>query len=200
MSERPLIDSANAKVISLATETRFAPNGIGVLWGRREILASHPGDAVIMRLSADTPGARVKDLYEVCGQAQKSARWRDRPNRMFAHMLRREKLRLDKGQSSRFEHGNAAFLKRLKASWQDYRYEFDVRIIQPGLSRAAITEEGMSRIQGAAPGHVRTVRANFLDLIIQKDGSLKIDEADECISGTLIAKGGKLVHKIYEAK
>jgi quercetin dioxygenase-like cupin family protein len=28
MSERPLIDSAEAKVISLATETRFAPNGI----------------------------------------------------------------------------------------------------------------------------------------------------------------------------
>jgi H+-translocating NAD(P) transhydrogenase subunit alpha len=42
--------------------------------------------------------------------------------------------------------------------------------------------------------------ANFLDLIIQKDGTLKVDEADECISGTLIAKGGKLVHKIYEAK
>lgn len=98
--------------------------------------------------SADTPGARVKDLYEVCGQAQKSARWRDRPNRMFTHMLRREKLRLDKGQSSRFEHGNAAFLKRLKASWQDYRYEFDVRIIQPGLSRAAITEEGLHLLAG----------------------------------------------------
>jgi len=98
--------------------------------------------------SAETPGARVKDLYEVCGQAQKSARWRDRPNRMFTHMLRREKLRLDKGQSSRFEHGNAAFLKRLKASWQDYRYEFDVRIIQPGLSRAAITEEGLHLLAG----------------------------------------------------
>ncbi len=39
--------------------------------------------------------------------------------------------------------------------------------------------------------------ANFLDLMIQKDGTLKIDEADECISGTMIAKGGKLVHKIY---
>ncbi|WP_036280595.1 DEAD/DEAH box helicase [Methylocystis sp. ATCC 49242] len=98
--------------------------------------------------SADTPGARVKDLYEVCGQAQKSARWRDRPSRMFTHMLRREKLRLDKGQSSRFEHGNAAFLKRLKASWQDYRYEFDVRIIQPGLSRAVITEEGLHLLAG----------------------------------------------------
>lgn len=98
--------------------------------------------------SGETPGARVKDLYEVCGQAQKSARWRDRPNRMFTHMLRREKLRLDKGQSSRLEHGNVAFLKRLKASWQDYRYEFNVRIVQPGLSRAAITEEGLHLLAG----------------------------------------------------
>lgn len=40
--------------------------------------------------------------------------------------------------------------------------------------------------------------ANFLDLMIQKDGTLKIDEADDCISGTMIAKAGKLVHKIYE--
>lgn len=98
--------------------------------------------------SAATPGARVKDLYEVCGQAQKSARWRDRPNRMFIHMLKREKLRLDKGQSSRFEQGTAAFLKKLKASWQDYRYEFDVRIVQPGLSRAAVTEEGLHLLAG----------------------------------------------------
>jgi superfamily II DNA or RNA helicase len=98
--------------------------------------------------SAAMPGARVKDLYEVCGQAQKSARWRDRPNRMFTHMLKREKLRLDKGISSRFEQGTAAFLKKLKAGWQDYRYEFDVRIVQPGLSRKAITEEGLHILAG----------------------------------------------------
>jgi hypothetical protein len=98
--------------------------------------------------NAATPGARVNDLYEVCGQAQKSARWRDRPNRTFTHMLKREKLRLDKGQTSRFEHGNAAFLKRLKASWQDYRYEYDVCIVQPGLSQAAINEEGLHLLAG----------------------------------------------------
>jgi NAD(P) transhydrogenase subunit alpha len=39
--------------------------------------------------------------------------------------------------------------------------------------------------------------ANFLDLMIQKDGSLKIDEADECIKGTMIAKDGQLVHAIH---
>jgi NAD(P) transhydrogenase subunit alpha len=39
--------------------------------------------------------------------------------------------------------------------------------------------------------------ANFLDLMIQKDGSLKVDEADECIKGTMIAKGGELVHAMF---
>jgi NAD(P) transhydrogenase subunit alpha len=38
---------------------------------------------------------------------------------------------------------------------------------------------------------------NFLDLMIQKDGSLKIDEADECIKGTMIAKDGQLVHPMF---
>lgn len=100
--------------------------------------------------SATTPGARVIDLYEVCGQAQKSARWRDRPNRMFKRMLKREKLRLDKGQNSRIEHGSAALLGKLKASWQDYRYEFEVQIVQPGLSKQAITEEGLHLLAGVA--------------------------------------------------
>ena len=39
--------------------------------------------------------------------------------------------------------------------------------------------------------------ANFLDLMISKDGTLKIDEADECIKGTLIAKDGALVHTMF---
>ena len=39
--------------------------------------------------------------------------------------------------------------------------------------------------------------ANFLDLMLAKDGALKIDEADECIKGTMIAKDGALVHQIY---
>jgi NAD(P) transhydrogenase subunit alpha len=40
--------------------------------------------------------------------------------------------------------------------------------------------------------------ANFLDLMIQKDGTLKIDEADECIKGTMIAQGGALVHPMFQ--
>jgi superfamily II DNA or RNA helicase len=97
---------------------------------------------------ADTPGARLGDLYEVCGQAQKSARWRDRPNRMLQHMLKREQIRRDKGLSSRIERGSAAMIKKLKAGWQDHRFEYDVRIVQPGLSRQAVGEEGLHLIAG----------------------------------------------------
>ena len=99
--------------------------------------------------SGDTPGSRVKDLYEVCGQAQKSARWRDRPNRMFKHMLKRERLRLDRGQGSRFEQGSAALLKKLNATWQEYRYEYQVRIVQPGLSKDRIELEPLHLLAGA---------------------------------------------------
>jgi H+-translocating NAD(P) transhydrogenase subunit alpha len=41
--------------------------------------------------------------------------------------------------------------------------------------------------------------ANFLDLMIQPDGTLKIDYDDEIIKGTLIARDGALVHPMYKA-
>ncbi len=41
--------------------------------------------------------------------------------------------------------------------------------------------------------------ANFLDIMIDKDGALKIDFDDEIIKGTLIAKDGALVHPMYKA-
>ncbi len=40
--------------------------------------------------------------------------------------------------------------------------------------------------------------ANFLDLMIQKDGTLKVDEADDCIKGTMIARDGALVHPMFQ--
>ena len=39
--------------------------------------------------------------------------------------------------------------------------------------------------------------ANFVDLMIGKDGNLNVDYNDELIKGTLIARGGALVHAMY---
>jgi hypothetical protein len=60
-----------------------------------------------------------------------------------------QRLRFERGAASRFEQGAAAALKKLKAGWQDYRYEYDVKIVQPGLSRRAVGEEGLHLLAGA---------------------------------------------------
>jgi hypothetical protein len=54
------------------------------------------------------PGARIGDLYEVCGQAQKSIWWASSPSKksdLFTHLLRREKEKLAKGRPTRLERG-----------------------------------------------------------------------------------------------
>jgi NAD(P) transhydrogenase subunit alpha len=49
----------------------------------------------------------------------------------------------------------------------------------------------------ASPLYARNLQ-NFLDPLI-KDGALKIDWADEIITGTLVAKDGELVHKMFKS-
>ena len=49
-----------------------------------------------------TPGRRIQDLYEVCGQAQKSVSWMISPEKrtdLFTHLMRREALREDRAHS-----------------------------------------------------------------------------------------------------
>lgn len=49
----------------------------------------------------------------------------------------------------------------------------------------------------ASPLYARNLQ-NFLDPLI-KDGALKIDWADEIVTGTLVAKDGELVHKMFKS-
>ena len=52
-----------------------------------------------------TPGKRVSDLYEVCGQCQKSIKWKSDLKKMIDRMLARESKALEKGYS-RIELGS----------------------------------------------------------------------------------------------
>jgi hypothetical protein len=84
--------------------------------------------------SSDAPGARVGDLYELCGQAQKSVRWAERFHDMLNHLRRRELDRLSAGQSSRFELGSMGILLSLLSQSHDMYSEFSVTLVQPGYS------------------------------------------------------------------
>ena len=93
----------------------------------------------------DAPGARIDDLYTVCGQAQKCVRWMDKvlekPDQFFAHLLRRETKREEEEASSRIERGGKDDIETLKVKSRSCPVEMSVFIVQPGLSKAKVSDE-----------------------------------------------------------
>jgi hypothetical protein len=97
--------------------------------------------------SGKKAGARVKDLYEVCGQAVKSTRLVHRPDYLLEHIFARER-RLG-GRSTRFEKGDPSGLRSLRRVIHKYRVKTQVAIVQPGLSVGAFNTELSSILGGA---------------------------------------------------
>ena len=101
------------------------------------------GERVIVHLvhckysSNAEPGARVSDLYEVCGQTHRSAHHRQHIDAMVANLIRRERLRQEKGYTGLMVGDDAALF-----AFQDVvrrrRPTLRVTVVQPGLSRAKV--------------------------------------------------------------
>ena len=81
------------------------------------------------------PGHRVADMYEVCGQAQRSVYWKGQAAELIDHLVYRETARIGKGGASRFERGSMKTLKLLRKKLRTLRPEFEIFIVQPGLSQ-----------------------------------------------------------------
>jgi len=84
--------------------------------------------------SNSKPGARIKDLYEVCGQAQKSIRWMENTTELFSHLLRRHPRKRDGQEYSRFEVGEQKKLMAIREMSRLIPVKLSVFIVQPGLS------------------------------------------------------------------
>jgi len=87
----------------------------------------------------DLPGGRIVDLYEVCGQAQKSIHWMDRPTELINHLLRREPKREAGKEASRFEKGNRDDLFKIREMSRVRPMKVKIFIVQPGLSKSKMT-------------------------------------------------------------
>lgn len=101
------------------------------------------------------PGNRVKDLYEVCGQAQKSIKWTWSFSSLVAHLTERETKHRG-GRPSRFVRGNLDRLVVLRKASRRKYVVFRVGIVQPGLSKAGIENQHLS-ILGATSLFLRTI-------------------------------------------
>lgn len=105
--------------------------------------------------SGAAPGNRVKDLYEVCGQAQKSTKWTWNFTNLVAHLTERE-TKFRGGRPSRFVRGSLERLVVLRKASRRKYVVFQVGIVQPGLSKVGIGNEHLA-ILGATSLFLRTV-------------------------------------------
>lgn len=89
----------------------------------------------------DDAGARLSDLYEVCGQAEKSVLWKQDAIKIIERMIYRENSRMKKGQISRFEIGDMRQLCILKNKLKMYPAKLKIFIVQPGIDSSKVTKE-----------------------------------------------------------
>lgn len=109
---------------------------------------------------AGKPAARIDDLYEVCGQAQKSVRWARDLGVLFANLIRRQKRRAKFG-TDRFSRGNLRQLYRLADESRRYRPSYTIAIAQPGLSKSRVTQGQLELLASTDLYLAETHRAEF---------------------------------------
>lgn len=89
-----------------------------------------------------SPGARVDDLYAVCGQAQRSVYWRGRVDELLLHLRHRDDMRRKRAEKAgkafvtRFERGDIKTLQAISRKLPLLRPEFRIFVVQPGISVA----------------------------------------------------------------
>ena len=116
--------------------------------------------------SAPTPGARIVDLYAVCGQAQKSVARRRDLALLVPHLLRRERNRQRRG-SSGFEAGDANILYAIESQLHTLRLALSIVIVQPGVSATKVSNAQLDLL-ASTEMYVLEVGGASLDVVVSK--------------------------------
>ena len=89
--------------------------------------------------SEDEPGGRIKDLYELAGQAQRSAGWRRNFEKMIPRLIKRERRRAVAGNTG-LVRGTIEDLQRLFERSLQLRPVLSIVMAQPGLSAGSVSQ------------------------------------------------------------
>jgi hypothetical protein len=111
-----------------------------------------------------TPGQRIEDPYEVCGQAQKSIAWMSSPDKrtdLFTHLLRRESRRQEAGGSSRYEVGDGELLQTIREMSRLCPVSLKIYIAQPGLSKSGATRDQLELLSVTENHLMETFQISF---------------------------------------
>ena len=94
------------------------------------------------------PGARVQDLYEVCGQAQKSIKRRLNQEAMIEKLIYRERNRQRKYGYSGIMVGDETKLMGIADKSRLLRPKFTITIAQPGVSKSFVSDDQLELLAG----------------------------------------------------
>lgn len=107
------------------------------------------------------PRAQVGDLYEVCGQAQKSAQWRRNVAAMLQKLIRRERTRVQRTGVSGLVRGDIQSLYHLSDVARLRRPNFTIAIAQPGVTQAGVSVSQLELLASTDTYVIETAHATF---------------------------------------
>lgn len=99
-------------------------------------------ELVHCKYSKQTAGSRINDLFEVCGQAIVSLRYKWKPEELLKHMERRDGIGVLQGK--RFYHGQKQDIERIRKALRYTDVKFEFAIAQPGVKAPNITDDMMN--------------------------------------------------------
>lgn len=115
----------------------------------------------------NAPGARVDDIYQVAGQAEKSLKWLENIEKLLNRLMDRERLRLSKNKPSRIDKGHFEDLVQLIRVAKFSKCRFGVAIVQPAVSKARVSDDQLN-VLGATAAYIDEVSGVKLRVIVNE--------------------------------
>lgn len=112
-------------------------------------------------------GARIDDLYVVCGQAQKNIFWKNDMFRLVKHMLYRNEKRVKKHSVPRFIKGTSSDLLQIEKRMRFSKIDLKMIIVQPGVSKTKISDEQL-QLLGSTELYLSETYNISLDVIVNE--------------------------------
>ncbi|HHQ6575738.1 TPA: DEAD/DEAH box helicase [Serratia fonticola] len=113
---------------------------------------------------AAMPGARLSDVYEVCGQASRSVKWLYTGEKFFDRLLDRYQKSLSKG-FDRILKGTPQQLEILRNKCHDHELVFDFVIVQPAVSAKKVSDEQLT-VLGTSYSYIKSISGTDIKVIV----------------------------------
>lgn len=113
------------------------------------------------------PGARIDDVYQVVGQAEKSVKWFADKEKLILRLMERERDRLKQGKASRIDKGKFEDLINLAKVARYADFQLGIAIVQPAISKKKMSDDQLTVI-GATAAYIDEISGVKLRVIINK--------------------------------